>query len=163
MAWWSFSPTSEGNFFLTLSKNTSYLKPGIVSAFFLGVLWKRTHPVSAGVAILAAPLLSVGVELLYDHWLGTFAPWRELFGTRLNFMHRVFVVFVCCVCIQVVMSLMLKRSTDQQQDANAASVKFNRTLYYLAVQLVLMLLVGLGSITAPQLSLAAAGISFLVL
>ena len=163
MAWWSFSPTSEGNFFLTLSKNTSYLKPGIVSAFFLGVLWKRTHPVSAGVAILAAPLLSVGVELLYDHWLGTFAPWRELFGTRLNFMHRVFVVFVCCVCIQVAMSLMLKRNAEEQQDAYAASVKFNRALYYLAVQLALMLLVGLGSVTAPQLSLAAAGISFIVL
>lgn len=105
LAWWSFDPRSDGNFFLVLSKNTSYLKPGIVSAFFLGVLWRRVHPASGAAAIVAAPLLSVAVEWLYDGWLGRIPAVRQLFGVELNFLHRVFVVFVLCVLLQVLMSL----------------------------------------------------------
>jgi len=121
MAWWSFNPDSDGNFFLTLSRNTSYLKPGIVSAFFLGVLWKRTHPISAGVVILAAPVFSIGIEWLYDYWLTDIATWRDLFGIKLNFMHRVFVVFVLCVIIQVLISLWLRKGERKSEELMFAS------------------------------------------
>jgi SSS family solute:Na+ symporter len=163
LAWWSFSPTSEGNFFLTLSKNTSYLKPGIVSAFFLGVLWKRTHPLSAGIAILAAPVLSVVIELVYDHWLGPLPQWRAVLGEQLNFMHRVFVVFTCCVLIQVVVSMVMKRKGDAEHDSFEAPVKMNRTIYYIVINALFLMVISTGSATAPQLSVMAAVFSLLVL
>ena len=121
LAWISFDPNSEGNFFLVLSKNTSYLKPGVVSAFFLGVLWKRTDPKSAAVAILAAPILSLAIELMYNHWLSDFESWHSLFGTQLNFMHRVFVVFLLCVGLQVIMSLKNDKAASVRGKLNLES------------------------------------------
>ena len=139
LAWWSYRPDSDGNFFLTLSKNTSYLKPGIVSAFFLGVLWRRTHPASAAVAILLAPVLSVGTELVYDQWLSGFESWRSLFGLKLNFLHRVFFVFVVCVVIQIVMSLWLNKSVPGDTGLPIQSEKgFWRTAQFLVIQAILV-------------------------
>ena len=122
MAYWSFDPTSEGNFFLTLSKNTSYLKPGIVSAFFLGVIWRRCHPASAVAAIVAAPVFSVLVEQGYA-WLASTDPsWVGLFGAELNFLHRVFVVFLLCLALQVGMSLWYARGSGRVSRAEESDV-----------------------------------------
>jgi SSS family solute:Na+ symporter len=112
LAWWSFDPSSGGNFFLTLSRNTSYLKPGIVSAFFLGVFAGRIHPASAAVAILMAPLLSFGLEWVYEFRLSSIPFFSENFGLQLNFLHRVFIVFILCTAIQLVMSKNYKAKDD---------------------------------------------------
>jgi SSS family solute:Na+ symporter len=111
LAYLSFDPGSDGNFFLTLSKNTSYLKPGIVSAFLLGVFWRRCHPASAVAAIVAAPVFSVLVEWMYGFYASRYPQLAEWFGMQLNFMHRVFVVFVLCLLLQVLMSLWYGRRT----------------------------------------------------
>jgi SSS family solute:Na+ symporter len=141
MAWWSFDPRSDGNFFLVLSRNTSYLKPGVVSAFLLGVMWKRVHPYSAAAAILAAPLLSVGVEWLYDGWLSGYSWWRSLFGERLNFMHRVFVVFLLCLALQIAMTLRLGSSWDRDAGLLGNSIGMKRLLFFLSLQAVMLALI----------------------
>jgi len=112
LALFSFDPSSGGNFFLTLSRNTSYLKPGIVSAFFLGVFSSRIHPASAAVAILMAPLLSFGLEWVYEVRLSSIPFFSENFGMQLNFLHRVFIVFLLCTAIQLVMSKNYKAKDD---------------------------------------------------
>ena len=117
LAYMSFDPGSDGNFFLTLSKNTSYLKPGIVSAFLLGVFWRRCHPSSAVAAILAAPVFSVVVEQAYAWGAAENPAWAAMFGERLNFLHRVFVVFGLCILLQVLISLWYGR-----QDGYAAEL-----------------------------------------
>jgi len=160
LAWWSFDPNSEGNFFLVLSKNTSYLKPGVVSAFFLGVLWKRVHPASAAVVILAAPILSLAVEWLYDSWLSNFEFWRTWFGTQLNFMHRVFVVFVICICIQVGMSLGLRAKREQEFFENP--IDFKRLTYFLISQGLMLLLIFYFGVQPSSVSLLAALLSLWV-
>ena len=163
MAWWSFDPKADGNFFLTLSRNTSYFKPGVVSAFFLGVLWKRVHPYSAAVAILAAPLLSIGLEWIYDGWLSGYPSIRSLFGVRLNFMHRVFVVFILCLSIQVFMSLRLGDPAGRDKALLDDSVRLKRAVYFLLLQaLMLSLIFGFG-MEARTLALPAAIASVAVL
>lgn len=161
LAWWSFDPNADGNFFLILSKNTSYLKPGVVSAFFLAVLWKRVHPLSAAVAILIAPLLSFGVEFIYDDWLSGYPYWRNIFGERLNFMHRVFVVFVICLAVQIGMSL--KYNHKVGENLLNESIQLKRTLSYLIVQLVMLILIFGFDINPRVLAIPAALTSFLVL
>ena len=160
LAWWSFDPNSEGNFFLVLSKNTSYLKPGVVSAFFLGVLWKRVHPASAAVVILAAPILSLAIEWLYDSWLSGFEFWRTWFGTQLNFMHRVFVVFVICICIQVGMSLILR--PKREQEFFAMPFDFKRLTYFLISQGLMLLLIFYLGVQPTSVSWPAALLSLWV-
>jgi SSS family solute:Na+ symporter len=121
LAYLSFDPESDGNFFLTLSKNTSYLKPGIVSAFLLGVFWRRCHPASAVAAILAAPVFSVAVEQGYARWASMDPGWIAIFGEKLNFLHRVFVVFVLCILLQVLLSLWFGRKDGYMaEQANLA-------------------------------------------
>lgn len=161
LAWWSFDPHADGNFFLVLSKNTSYFKPGVVSAFLLGVMWKRVHPGSAAVAIITAPILSIAVEWVYDYWLSSHPSWRRLFGERLNFMHRVFVVFIICVFIQTTMSL--NKRKQQTNDVLNTSVDLKRVYYYLLVQAVMFAIIYFFHINPNFLSWLAGICSFFVL
>lgn len=161
LAWWSFDPQADGNFFLVLSKNTSYFKPGVVSAFLLGVMWKRVHPASAAVAIIAAPFLSIGVEWLYDDWLAHYATWRNIFGIKLNFMHRVFVVFLICILIQIGMSLKIKQ--QQIEDFMQVEIEWKRIIFYFVLQALMLLMIFFLHIQASTLSWFAGVIGFLIL
>ncbi len=161
LAWWSFDPQADGNFFLVLSKNTSYFKPGVVSAFLLGVMWKRVHPASAAVAIIAAPFLSIGVEWLYDDWLAHYATWRNIFGIKLNFMHRVFVVFLICILIQIGMSLKIKQ--QQTEDFMQVEIEWKRIVFYFVLQALMLLMIFFLHIQASTLSWFAGVIGFLIL
>jgi SSS family solute:Na+ symporter len=98
------TPTSSGNFFLELSRNTSYLKPGIVAIFFWGVISRKIHPASAVPVLILSPILSIAVELVYGVASNSFPFLRETFGSQLNFMHRVMVVFIGCVVLQWLIS-----------------------------------------------------------
>ncbi len=109
LAYLTFTPTSGGNFFLQLSKNTSYLKPGIVAIFFWGVISRSIHPRSAVPVLILSPLLSVGIEMVYVTACNSFPSLKEYFGTELNFMHRVMVVFLACVLLQWLISMRLNR------------------------------------------------------
>jgi SSS family solute:Na+ symporter len=104
LAFFTFTPTSSGNFFLELSRNTSYLKPGIVSIFFWGVISRKIHPASAVPVLVLSPILSVVVELVYAVASNSFPTLQATFGAQLNFMHRVMLVFIGCVVLQWLIS-----------------------------------------------------------
>ena len=113
-AYFTFDPTSKDNIFLTMTAWTSYLKPGIVTAFIIGILWKRVHPNTAVITMLAAPIFGLSVEFLYKYLVQNDpAP---LFGTSLNFLHRVFLTFLFCVILQVILSKIWKSDTDADVD-----------------------------------------------
>ncbi len=163
MAWLSFSPEADGNFFLVLSKNTSYLKPGVVSAFLLGVLWKRTHRNSAAVVILAAPVLSICVEWWYDSSISGYPALRSLFGERLNFMHRVFVVFMLCILIQIVMSVKIKNKIENDHELIDSSYNILQPVIYFIFHALLLFIIFKFDVPAQALALYAGLGSLIIL
>ena len=90
----TYDPNSSDNFFLVLANQTSYIKPGLVVAFFWGVLWKKTNPKAAVIALVAAPLIGLGCDWLYAHVLVNVDWIRAIFGEKFNFLYRVFLIFV---------------------------------------------------------------------
>ncbi len=124
-AWTTFDPNSKSNFFIDLSRNTSYLKPGIVVAFFAGILWRKADPFAALLAIVAAPVFGLFSEWAYAQWLGPIPAVSALFGVKLNFMHRVFLTTLFCAGLIVVLSLrqsrikMAETGFDFDQDYSA--------------------------------------------
>ena len=94
LAYTTFDPNSSENFFLILANQTSYLKPGLVVVFFWGVLWPKTNPVAAVIVLISSPLIGFGCDLVYDHLLTNVAWIRDTFGEKLNFLYRVFLIFL---------------------------------------------------------------------
>jgi solute:Na+ symporter, SSS family len=162
----TFNPTSNDNFFLTLSKNTSYLKPGIVSAFFLGVFWRKTHPVSAIFAIIAGPIFGVAIEWIYDNWLNTIPALKNIFGFSLNFMHRVFITFIFCVVLQLLASYFYNRKnlTVLQYDTGIVSLRkiSGWLLFFLTAQAPLLLLILMKKLSHQNAALPAALFTFIL-
>ncbi|SEW39943.1 solute:Na+ symporter, SSS family [Chitinophaga sp. YR573] len=114
LAYCTYTPRYAGNSFLALSENTSYLKPGIVTIFFLGVFWRKAHPKAAIITLLVSPFLSIGTEWIYNRYLG-----NEIFGMKMNFFHRVFISTILCV---ILMTLLSKYFGKKQQVFNVVDV-----------------------------------------
>lgn len=99
----TYDPASRGNFFLQLSRQISYLTPGLMVSFFLGMFSPRATARGAIAAILAAPILGVSLEWTYA-WLVAGRETVPFFGHELNFMHRTFLTVLGCVGIHMVVS-----------------------------------------------------------
>ncbi len=95
----TYDPNSRGNFFLEVSRRISYLTPGLLVAFVMGMLSARATARGAIAAVVAAPLLSVGFDWGYE-LLAVSDSVASMFGEHLNFMHRTFLVAVSCVGVQ---------------------------------------------------------------
>jgi solute:Na+ symporter, SSS family len=115
----TYDPNSKDNFFLILANQTSYIKPGLVVAFFWGVLWKHTNAKAAVIALVAAPFIGLGCDWLYDTVLVNISWIEATFGEKLNFLYRVFMIFVIDSSIVYVLSKYL--------NANNAETNQNRT------------------------------------
>jgi solute:Na+ symporter, SSS family len=115
-AYITFDPNSQDNIFLVMTRATSYLKPGIVTAFIVGILWKRVHPKTAVITMLAAPIFGISVEFLYKYMVQ--GDPTSLFGKELNFLHRVFLTFIFCVILQVSLSKQWASKTDVDADVD---------------------------------------------
>ncbi|NID10618.1 SLC5 family protein [Fibrivirga algicola] len=94
LAYTTYNPNSSDNFFLILANQTSYLKPGLVVVFFWGVLWPKTNPAAAVIVLVCSPLIGFGCDFLYDHILVNVPGVSDTFGPTLNFLYRVFLIFV---------------------------------------------------------------------
>ena len=113
MAIFILDPNSEKNFFLQIVDYQTWLTPGILVAFVLGMLWKRGTATAGFVTILSGVPFTWLMVYLYDHHLGGYPRVTELFGENLNFFHRVVgVIFLCCV-VHVIVSLLTTK--DEQK------------------------------------------------
>lgn len=70
MAIFWINPNSEKNFFLEITNYETYLTPGLLVAFALGMVWKRGTATAAFATILSAVLLSWLVQYGYDNYVG---------------------------------------------------------------------------------------------
>ena len=90
-------PNSNKNFFLQIVDYQSYLTPGLLVAFVMGLFWRRTTPGAAFVTILIGVFFSWAVEWIYNIYLSQIPIVFSFFGDRLNFFHRVVAVLVLCL------------------------------------------------------------------
>jgi SSS family solute:Na+ symporter len=99
------NPNSNQNFFLQIVDYSSYLTPGLLVAFFMGMFWRRGTGTGAIVTMLAGILFSGAVQFGYDNLLGTYPAVSDVFGSKLNFFHRALIVILLCMLVHVVVSL----------------------------------------------------------
>lgn len=104
LALWTYTPDRTNNFMLKVSAQLSYFTPGIMVAFFVGILWKGASARAAVIAMAAAPFCGILAEFVYNNLLGTKPFVQAIFGEKLNFMHRVFLTFVLSLITLVVLS-----------------------------------------------------------
>ncbi|MBC3787827.1 SLC5 family protein [Spirosoma utsteinense] len=107
IALFTYTPDRSNNFFLKVSAQLSYFTPGIMVAFFMGVMWKRASAKAAVAALVLAPVYGLLVEWIYNDGLSQIPAVVAVFGDRLNFMHRVFLTFLLSVATLVGLSLTL--------------------------------------------------------
>lgn len=98
----TYDPNSRGNFFLQLSRTISYLTPGLMVSFLLGMFSARATARGAVACILSAPLLGFGLEWVYAAAVAGVAD--PTFGPELNFMHRTFLATVACAVVHAAVS-----------------------------------------------------------
>jgi solute:Na+ symporter, SSS family len=165
IAYWTYTPDRSNNFFLKVSAQLSYFTPGIMVAFFLGILWRGASARAAVLAMALGPVFGLVSELIYNNLLGHVPAVAELFGPTLNFMHRVLLTFVFCVTTLVLLSRTafpnrnltgfdrLKVDVDAGQLARAVGL-------FLAVQSVFLALIW-GAGLSPKLVAGWAGLATL--
>lgn len=87
----SYSPDQKGNFFLVVSGLSSHFTPGLLVAFIAALSVRRLSARAAVLAIALSPIFSFALEAGYNA-LAPNTGLAEIFGARLNFMHRTLVV-----------------------------------------------------------------------
>jgi SSS family solute:Na+ symporter len=118
-----------GNFdqaFQFIQEFTGFFTPGIVVIFLMGMFWKRATPMGALTAAIGSALLSLALKLLLP---------------ELPFMDRVGVVFIACVVIGVVISLIGKppvHETDVDSNEIDYSTSSGFNMAALAISLILV-------------------------
>ena len=105
MAIFVLNPNSDSNFFLIIVDYQNYLTPGLLVAFFMGILWKRGTPNAGFITIVTGIIASWLVIYVYNNVLVDIDIVRETFGTQLNFFHRVVAVIFISAVVYVVVSL----------------------------------------------------------
>ena len=82
--------------FQYIQEFTGFFTPGIVVIFMLGIFWNKT---TSNAALIAA----ISSEVLY--------LLMKIYWPTLPFMDRVGVVFICCIAIAVIVSLLENKNT----------------------------------------------------
>lgn len=161
----TFDPNSSDNFFLQIARQTSYIKPGLVLVFFWGVLWRKTNPWAAMIALLGSPLIGYGCDLLYEHVLAPI-PWvSSTFGVELNFLYRVFMITFFGSFLVYFLSLWLN---DKNQEIDPEGLELTisgskiwRVLGHIAAIHVPLISITYWGVLSPQkVSFIAAGFTF---
>ncbi|MBN8588500.1 MAG: sodium/solute symporter [Rhodothermia bacterium] len=159
LALWTYSPSSKDNFFLTLTARQSYLTPGVVAAFFVGILWRRAHPRAAVITMFIAPFLAWGIETIYA-MIATSSPGlAAMFGEKLNFLHRIFLTLVSCVSLHIGLSWLWRHKVEEYPALDLTiSVKdvVKWTMLFLVLQIPLIAFIVSGWFSAQTIAFPAA-------
>ncbi len=143
IALYTYTPDRSNNFFLKVSSQLSYFTPGIMVAFFFGILWRNANAKAAVFAMLLGPIYGLATEWIYDLFLTNNEAIRAVFGTKLNFMHRVAVTFVLSSATLVLLSKYVFKDRNDagfqllQVNLNAPQL-FRKVGVFLAVQAVII-------------------------
>lgn len=119
-------PNSKDSFFLYVANHQGKMMGGLVTAFLIGMAWKRATGIGAIVCILSCIAFSYGVPWIYDVFFVDFAadgsrlalaeqthPLTGLFGTKLNFFHAIVVACALAALLHVIVSLLTSPSEEK--------------------------------------------------
>lgn len=90
-------PKSKENFFLVLSNQSSHFTPALLGSFLFGMYGVRIRKSFVLFSFLALPLISITLPFLYQELAPHFL--KSIFGDELNFLHRVFFIFLMGIFI----------------------------------------------------------------
>ena len=110
--WIPLLRTLSGQLYTYLQSVQAYIAPPIAAVFFVGLFWKRINATGAITALAGGFVLGMGrlvAEINSQHlggWLLTFA--------EINFLHFAIFLFLACIGLLVIASLVTPPPTDQQ-------------------------------------------------
>lgn len=106
-----------GNLFAYLQDVLGYIAPPVVSVFILGLFWKRANATGSIVSLFFGMAISVV-------WLIGKVYEVEGWFFEMHFLIRTFVLFVMCVVIHIVVSLITKAPAAEKVETLTWSTKF---------------------------------------
>jgi solute:Na+ symporter, SSS family len=154
LAYYTYSPKSDENFFLKLAGQTSYIKPGLVVVFFWGIFWKKTNPMAAVVVLLGSPLIGLCCDFAYENYLVHFDIIKNTFGEKLNFLYRVFMIFTIGSFLLVLLSYLWNnignRINEQASELTVSVAGFEKVIFAIAAIHIPLIALCLYQILTPQ-------------
>lgn len=114
--------------FQAIQEYTGFIAPGIVAVFLLGFFWKRANKYGAFALLISSALLSVAAKLMFP---------------ELPFVLRIWIVFLICIGVGVVASL-LSPKPREDQPVHLGGITFQtRTGFNVASVLIVLILAGI--------------------
>jgi solute:Na+ symporter, SSS family len=168
LAWATFDPNSNGNFFLDIAKRTSYIKPGLVITFFWGILWRQTNPLAAVIVLLGCPFIGLGCDWMYENVLTNIPIVRNTFGETFGFLYRVFSISVLGSILLVILSKIFNKNQPDLDKGAAYELVIpfsgiGKVLLQIAAIHIPILFLAYQGILSPQmLAIPAAILTFLL-
>jgi solute:Na+ symporter, SSS family len=150
----TYDPNSSDNFFLKLANQTSYIKPGLVVVFFWGILWRPTNPVAAVLVLALSPIIGLGCDWLYSNVLAKIPFVSNTFGIELNFLYRVFMIFVIGSFLLVILSKLFNKKGPQKAadfDLGISLVAIGQVILKFSFVIGPFILMALFGLLSPQL------------
>lgn len=160
LAYLTYDPSAGGNFFLRVSAYGSYITPGIIAVFFAAVALRGIPGWGAFLAIISAPMSSFAFEWGYE-WMGERSnTLHELFGLRLNFLHRVALSFGSSLLLLLWSRRFGQRDGSHQHDTGGMVLAraqwmalVSITAIFVGMNTIAVLLVMFTPLSAPMLAL----------
>ena len=114
--------------FQTIQEYTGFIAPGVVAVFLLGFFWKRANEAGAFALLISSVVLSVIGSIVLP---------------ELPFVLRIWIVFLTCLVIGVIVSLMT-RAPKPEQPVDLSGIQFHtRKGFNIAAVLVVLILAGM--------------------
>ncbi|MDJ0920773.1 MAG: sodium/solute symporter [Henriciella sp.] len=140
--------------FQTIQEYTGFVAPGIVAVFLLGFFWKRTNTAGAFALLISSVVLSFLFYAAANPWGGAvagvlgpvFDPLLGLVGfsvTDMPFVVRIWFIFLICLLVGVVVSLMTD-PPEPDQPVDLGDIGFaTTTTFKVTASVAIAILVGL--------------------
>jgi solute:Na+ symporter, SSS family len=134
--------------FQTIQEYTGFVAPGVVAVFLLGFFWKRTNTMGAFALLISSVVLSFVFWLLANPAAlgGAGASMLSVLGLAaldLPFVVRIWIVFMLCVVIGMLVSLITGKP-DENRPVDLSGIRFaTEPVFNLASLVIIVILVAI--------------------
>lgn len=112
LAWIPLMELISGQLYTYLQSVQAYISPPIAAVFLIGIAWKRVNARGAIASLVAGFLLGMG-RLAAELSKESLSGWLYWYAD-INFLHFAIFLFVVCVVVLVVVSLLTPEPSDEQ-------------------------------------------------
>jgi len=140
--------------FQTIQEYTGFVAPGIVATFVLGFFWKRTNTAGAFALLISSVVLSLlfflasgsdggGVAAILGPVFNPILGLADFDVTNMPFVVRIWFIFLICVLVGVVVSL-LTAPPREDQPVDLSDISFaTSTTFKITAGVAVAILIGL--------------------